>query len=96
MVHIDTQYLAQEGLQVLAVSVRIATRTAISQADVEVAVRTKGQAAAIVVCIGLVNVQQVHFAGRVSTVWVICRNVEARNDRIPVQVGVIDEEQFGP
>ena len=93
VIHVNTQHFAQQGLQVLTIPKWIASRSAISKTNVEVAIRTESQSAAVMIDVRLIDVQQIHFTGWVSTVRVIRRYVKACDNRIPIQICVIDIEQ---
>lgn len=73
--------LPQDGNRALAGIQRITATAAVAEADVEVAVRSKGDQTAVVVCIGLVAQQHAGFAGRVGAVGV-AGDLEVGDDRV--------------
>ncbi len=96
---VDAQDLAQERVGVLAVAQGIAAAAAVAQTDVEIAVRAKGQLAAVVVLEGLVDDQELLLAGRVGPVGVKVyparragggQKAETGHHRAPLAVGVVD------
>ena len=95
-VHVDTQHLAQEGFQVLAAFQRIAFPAAITGGDVEVAIGTEFNLAAVVVVVGLFNAHQ-HLGGLLGTLRrqefrIVLVHLEADNEAVAVKRkrGIVD------
>ncbi len=91
-IHIQAQDLAQESVQFLTVAKGITRRAAVTESNVQVAVRAEGQSTAIMVAKGLIRAQYNYFAGWVGNVWIGCNPITC-DDSIPTLIRVVDEEQ---
>ena len=89
---IDAQHLAQQGGRVLTVAEEIVGGSAVTHPDPEITIRPKGEHPAVVVGRRLFDLEQGTRAGSVGLIGVGGRDDKARDDRIAVQVGVVDEE----
>ena len=93
-VDLDSQDLAEPGIQPLGVALRIATGAAVAQTDVEVVVWPEEHDAAVVVRVWLLLPKQDLLAVRISEVGVITDG-EAGDDGVPGFIGEIDIEEPG-
>ena len=97
VVDVDPQDLAEQRMQVLAVPVRVVAEPAVADADVQVAVGAEHDRAAVVVPVGLVDLEQDFLARGVGFVGVVLAHAEP-GDRVEVRLlgrgldGVVDEE----
>ncbi len=92
MVDVDSEDLAEERRQLLAVALRVAAAAAVAEGDVEVTIRPEHDVAAIVVGVGLVDGQDDALAIGVRLVGVAGRHAPLRHDRGAIGVGVVGVE----
>jgi hypothetical protein len=92
-VNIHTQDLAQPGLEILGVLLRVAAAAAITQPDVKVAIRTESKLSAVVVRKRLRLSQDRVSRAWIGDVWVLGGDCVASDLRSTVYVRVIDVEK---
>ena len=96
-VHVDAQHGAQQRRAILAIAELVASRAAVAGTDVQVAVRAKGQVAAVVVAGRLVQLEQGDLAAgigdRQAARLPSGRHGEVGNHRIALSIGVVDVKQ---
>lgn len=91
-VDIYAHHLAEVRLSVLAVVLWVAARTAVTEAEVQVAVGAEVEVAGIVVGIGLIDAQDHQFAVGVGHIGIGRADAEPGDARMAGAVGVIDVE----
>ena len=92
-VNVHTQDLAQPGLEILSVLLRVAAAAAVAQSDVQVAIRAKGDLPAVVVGKRLrLSQDRVSRIG-IADVWILRRNCVASHHGVARVVRVIDVEE---
>src|SRR4029079_3349355 len=89
---VDTQDLAEMGVEALAVALRVATGPAVAGRDVEHPVRPEHDRAAVVVGEWLGDVQQDDLGVGIAEVRIGATDRELRDDGVPVAIGVVHEE----
>jgi hypothetical protein len=91
---VETQDLAEEGVGVLAVALRVAARPAIAEAEIEIGVGAEDELAAVVIRERLGLFEQHDLARGVGDVGVGADAVES-NGGVAAKVGVVDVEALG-
>ena len=97
-VHVDAQHLAKQFGGVLRPVSWIVGVSSVAKCDVEKAVRTEREIASVVIGERLCNVLQTGWPSQIETRRPVCyrritrRAHEARNDRVPCEVGKVDIE----
>src|SRR5690606_7753206 len=79
--YVDAQQLAEERVEVLAVTFGVATAAAVAESDVQVAVGTEGQLPTVVVRVRLLLCEQDRLAAAIGAVGVGARH-EARHGSV--------------
>lgn len=92
-VNVHTQNLAQPGLEILSVLLRITAAAAVTQGNVQVAIGAKCELPAVVIRKRLRLTQNREHRVWIRNVWVVFGNRVAGDLRIAVYVRVIDVEE---
>ena len=90
---VDPEQLAEEGVEPLAVPLRVAAGPAVARGDPEEPVRADGKGAAVVIAVGLVDPQEDALARRVGRVGSRVGRGQLAHDRVAVAVGVVHVQE---
>ena len=89
LVDVEAEHLAEERRVALAVPVRIAGGAAVTEADVQLAVRPEDDVAAVVVRVGLFDEQQLALGRGIGVIGIVGACRELDDARVALRIGEV-------